>query len=159
MKINFDFFLEKFPEATLPVLLSEGAHHDFAQENDPLPLAAIDQYIARYEAHAPDDYTEYVPCFRLPASAGLEKGIQAVVYWKAGFLNYDYVLATYNAKTGMMLDKKAIAGTKVNGNEVKQIVATIDTKRIIYVAESSIGTAADDTRLRQLELLENGMIE
>ncbi|MEO0043461.1 MAG: hypothetical protein RL329_2909 [Bacteroidota bacterium] len=163
MKVDFSFFLKKFPEAALPVLLSEGAHHDFAKENEPLPTAAITQYIARYEAVEPDEFTEYVPCFRLPTKIGLNDSVQAVVYWKAGLLNYDYVLATYNAKTGAMIDKKAIAGMKVVQDVVKQIVATIDAKRFIYIAEGDIKNNldfdADATRMRQMEILENGIIE
>jgi hypothetical protein len=163
MKVDFSFFLQKFPEAALPVLLSEDAHHDFALENEPLPTVAITQYIARYEAVEPDEFTEYVPCFRLPKNIGLNDHVQAVVYWKAGLMNYDYVLATYNTKTGSMIDKKAIAGMKVIEDKIKQIVASIDDKRFIYVAESDAKNHfdfdADATRMRQLEILENGIIE
>jgi hypothetical protein len=73
------------------------------------------------------------------------------------------VLATYNTKTGSMIDKKAIAGMKVVEDKIKQIVASIDEKRFIYVAESDAKSHfdfdADATRMRQLEILENGIIE
>jgi hypothetical protein len=90
MKVNFTNYLGRFPEIELPVTLRDDSNHDF-EANPPLPDEMIDQYITRYEAVEMDDFTEYMACFQLPKS---EK-FQALVYWKAGLMNYDFVVATY----------------------------------------------------------------
>ena len=160
MSVKFEHFLSKFPEVELPITLSDDVHHDFSKENDPLQPLMIEEYITRYEATEPDEMTEYVACFQMPIE---KKDFKAVVYWKAGLLNYDYVLATYNPQTGVMIDKRAIAGTKVVGNAVKRIVAFVKEDFTIHVAEgvedSALSYNADSTKVRRFEMLENGRIE
>lgn len=160
MSIKFEHFIKKFPKVELPIVFSEDLHHDFAKENEPLPLQLIDEYIAKYETTVQDDMTEYVPCIQLPID---KKTYAAVVYWKAGLLNYDYVLATYDTKLGVMIDKKSIAGTKVIGNAVKRIVAIIKEGLTIHSAEGIEETGkeyiADSTKVQRFEILENGRIE
>ena len=111
-KAKFKDFLERFPELPLPLTLRDDSHHDFEQ-NKPLSDEMIASYITRYEIGQVDDFTEYVACFSFPKVA--KQPYQAVVYWKAALMQYDYVLATYSLD-GNMIDKKAIAGTKVVGN-------------------------------------------
>lgn len=156
----FEHFISKFPEIELPLILSEDVHHDFSNENDPLPLQLIKQYISKYETSIQDDMTEYVPCFQVPME---NKTFKAVVYWKAGLLNYDYVLATYDSKTGTMIDKKAIAGTKVVGNAVKRIAAIIKEDLTIHTAEGIEETGkeyeADSSKAKKYQMLDNGRIE
>lgn len=159
MKIKLKHFLDKFPEVELPVTLRDDSHHDFAQTNDPLPAEMIQEYIVHYEATEPDELTEYIACFQLPIE---KKDFKAVVYWKAGLLNYDYVLATYDIKIGSMIDKRAIAGTKVVGNSVKLIIALIKEDLSIHIAEGVEQGAeydADSTKIRRFEILDNGRIE
>ena len=132
MKIKLSHFLEKFPKIELPVTLSEESHHGFSKENDPLPAEMILEYITHYEASEPDEFTEYIACFQLPLE---KKTYSAVIYWKAGLLNYDYVLATYDKKIGSMIDKRAIAGTRVVGNNIKLAVAIIKEDMSIHIAE------------------------
>jgi hypothetical protein len=161
MSVNYSFFIQKFPEVELPLTLVEDAHHDFAKENEPLPTTAIEQYIAFYEATEPSEFVEYVPCFRLPRAK--EAKFDALVYWRADLLSYDYVLATYDIQSGKMIDKRAIAGTQVVGNTVRRVAATIDDKRNIFIVEggSNDGNSYDalNSKAQQLELLENGKIE
>jgi hypothetical protein len=158
VKVKFEHFAAKFPEVDLPLTLRDDSHHDFSKENDPLSPEMIEDYIARYEAVEPDEFTEYIACFKLK---GL-KDIIALVYWKAGLLSYDYVLVIYD-KTGRMLDKKAIAGMKVDGNKVKRTIATIDENHAIFIAEGTevagIDYEADTSKVRRFEILESGKIE
>ena len=159
MAITFEHFLNKFPKVELPVTLRDDSHHDFSTHNEPLSDVLIQQFIRHYEATDPDDLTEYIACFQLPIE---KKDFKAIVYWKAGLLNYDYVLATYDKK-GIMIDKKAIAGTKVVGNAVKLIVAFIKEDLSINIVEGleSQGESydADTSKVRRFEILENGRIE
>jgi hypothetical protein len=158
-KVKFENFLQRFPEVEAPVTLSDDTHFDFEQ-NDPLQAAMIKDFIARYEPTEADDFTEYMAGFRLPQLDKRE--YTAIVYWKAGLMQYDYVLATYN-KTGDMLDKKSIAGTQVVGNTVIHTLATIDEKHAIIAAEGSAFEGeeyeASRTKAKRFQILENGLIE
>jgi hypothetical protein len=159
MSVQFHHFLEKFPEVELPVTLSDDTHLDFSKENLPLPPQMIEEHITRYEATEPDEFTEYIACFSIIPT---EKDFKIVVYWKAGLLNYDYVLATYDKK-GKMLDKKAIAGTKVIGEDIKRSIAIIKEDLTIQVVEGieEKGKIFDPeaTKTRRYEVLSSGMIE
>jgi hypothetical protein len=157
MKVNFTNYLGRFPEIELPVTLRDDSNHDF-EANPPLQDEMIEQYITRYEAVEVDDFTEYMACFQLPASAKF----QAIVYWKAGLLNYDFVVATHG-KDGNMIDKKAIAGIKVVGQDILRSIATIDPDLAINIAEGMEINGgdfnADATKTRRFQILESGLIE
>jgi hypothetical protein len=157
MKVNFTNYLGRFPEIELPVTLRDDSNHDF-EANPPLQDEMIEQYITRYEAVEMDDFTEYMACFQLPKS---EK-FQALVYWKAGLMNYDFVVATYG-KDGNMIDKKAIAGIKVVGQDITRSIATINDDLSINIAEgmeSNNGDFnADTTKARRFQILDNGLLE
>ena len=158
-KAKFVNFLTKFPEVPLPITLRDDSHHDFEQ-NTPLSDEMIANFISRYEIAHTDEFTEYIACLSLPKAA--KQPYQAVVYWKAALMQYDYVLATYSLD-GNMIDKKAIAGTKVVDQAVQHTLATIDEKNVIFVAEGAAteGGQYDPnvTKTRRFEILENGRIE
>ena len=117
---SFQHFLNRFPETELPVTLSEDTLSDFNLYNEPITEALSRQFIERYEKELPDEFTEYVPCLKVPGT----KVFHALVYWKAGLMTYEYILATYTP-AGLLIDKKPIAGTIFDGHEVKKSVATI----------------------------------
>lgn len=125
--ISFEQFLSFFPEIELPITLSEDSHFDFSQHNKPLPAVAIDTYLA---TEADDDLTEYVACFKVPQT----KGFHAIVWWKAGLLEYEYQLATFD-ESGNPIDKRAIASTKASGNALVRSVVTIETDWLINIVE------------------------
>ncbi|MBL7814928.1 MAG: hypothetical protein JNL70_07960 [Saprospiraceae bacterium] len=158
-KAKFDAFAQKFPEIELPVTIRDDSNHDFEQ-NSPLSDAMIADFISRYEPTVMDDFTEYMACFSLPKAPKQE--YQALVYWKAALMQYDYVLATYSLD-GNMIDKKAVAGTKVKGDAVQHILATIDEKLAIFVAEGAATEGEDydpnSTKTHRFEILPNGRIE
>jgi hypothetical protein len=157
MKVNFTNYLGRFPEIELPITLRDDSNHDF-EANPPLQDEMIEQYITRYEAVEVDDFTEYMACFQLPKS---EK-FQALVYWKAALMNYDFVIATYG-KDGNMIDKKAIAGIKVVGQDISRSIATINDDLAINIAEGMEINGgdfnADTTKARRFQILDNGLIE
>ena len=157
-KHAFKDFLDKFPEISLPVTLTEESHHDFSRTNDPIPAAMIEQFLLHIETGEVDEFTEYIPCFRIPET----HGFHAIVYWKAGLMTYEYTLLTFN-KDGLSIDKKVIAGTKVDGERLHRTVATIEDDWIIYcvrgVAPANEPTYDPSTsESLHLELLATGEI-
>lgn len=156
MHVDFDHFLEKFPLIELPVTVSEDTHLEIGEANEPLPSLMIEQYLAD---DSDDEFTEYIACFRLPK----QKEFEAIVFWKAGLLVYEYILATYS-RNGDPLAAEVIAGTTVQGELLIQTVATIDQELAIYMAtgaasvKSGEALDASNSKMKHLEILENGQI-
>ena len=157
--MTFNQFVHLFPEATLPVSITEESASEFSLENDPLPQKAIDDFLLQFEPDV-DDLTEFVPGFRIP---GLND-VHALLYWKAGLLNYQYVLATFE-KNGKLIDRQVIAGTASDGTIVVRTVAQIDEDRTIYMVSGAFEGAeeeydASQSTAKEMELLPDGrMIE
>lgn len=154
-KVSFSHFISKFPVVELPILLSEESIHDFSNENPPLPTLMIQQYLSMPDD---DEFTEYIPCFKLPDT----KDFHAIVYWKAGLMDYQYMLATFSAK-GIPIDLKVLSGLTVVDNKIIQSVANIDEEWIITVAIGQMEGEemvydAGTSRMTSMELLANGMI-
>lgn len=157
-KLSFKHFLKKFPKIDLPITLTEDIVHEFSRANDPLPTLMIDQFIAQSESQEIDEFTEYIACFRLPDTVNFH----AIVYWKAHLLTYEYLLATFDKK-GNFIEKKVIAGTKVEGESLVRSVATIDEERMIYIvggvasSKDKIYNASSSLSLN-VQLLDTGRI-
>ena len=141
----------------LPVTLTEADALTYSAENDPLPHKLIDEYIVPFE---PDhnEFSEYVPCLQIE---GLKK-FDAVVYWKAGLLNYQYILMTYE-KGGKTIDRKVLAGTVSDGRSIVRSVARIDDDMSIIIMSGFAGEAgevydASQSTTVELELLPDGRI-
>lgn len=155
--VSFEQFLEYFPETTLPVTLSEEAAHRYSQLNEPFHQLAIEQFIHPIEPDC-DELTEFVPCFRIPET----HAFHALVYWKAGLMNYQYVLVTFTKK-GELIDRRILAGTHVHDGLMTQSVATIEEDWMIYIV-SGQNPVHDDlyqaakSRAFELELLPDGQI-
>ncbi|MCB0685035.1 MAG: hypothetical protein KDC53_00880 [Saprospiraceae bacterium] len=149
--------LEYFPPIELPVTLTSDLHHVFLQENKPLPESYIKEFL-QTENEEDDPYTEYAACFRLPGN----EQYQAIVFWKASLMSYEYSLATYQ-NSGRMISSRIIAGTKSDGNSILKRIATIDEESVISIAEG-IGPLddrqydADQSHTYQLEIAETGDI-
>ncbi|MEL6863606.1 MAG: hypothetical protein AAFP19_04265 [Bacteroidota bacterium] len=155
--IAFEHFLEKFPEIELPVTLGADTHHTFSENNEPLPALMIQQFITNIEGEEVDEFTEYIPCFRVPDTPDFH----AIVYWKASLLQYEYTLLTFTKK-GAIIDKKGIAGTKAKGKVLAQSVATIDDDWIIHIVGGVASTDKDydptSSQMLKLELHPTGQI-
>ncbi|MBR9922434.1 MAG: hypothetical protein GYB31_16475 [Bacteroidetes bacterium] len=158
--IRFDQFLDFFPEVDLPVVLSDEAVHVFSQENEPLPVQAVYQYIQPTESKEIDETTEFVPCLRIKDT----HEFQAVVFWRAALMDYQFVLITYTKDGSQVIDRRSIAGTYFDGSLLIRSVATIDQDWLIYVVS---GQADPDKRSKyeasgsktfNLELLPDGKI-
>ncbi len=122
----FAEFLLKFPEIELPATLGEDTHHTFSTENEPLTEAMVAAFIGEPE----DEFTEFVPCFMV----GATEQFVAVVWWKAGLLNYEYFLATFKLD-GQPVARRVIASTRASGDSLALMVAHITPELVVYIAE------------------------
>lgn len=159
LKVKFSLFLEKFPEVPLPVTLGEHTHMDFSKHNDPLPPLMAEHYIQPNEETMADEYTEYIACFKIPKL----KEFHAVVYWRAGLMDYRYTLMTFSKK-GEYIDHKVIAGTYSDGEKVTLSVATVEEDWTINIASGQ--NEGDETEydpeestLFAMEMMPDGTIE
>lgn len=158
-KPSFADFLSFFPEIDLPITLTEESQIQFSRHNKALNESLTQSFILENEmAGERDEYTEYVPCFRIKETTKFH----AVVFWKASLLTYEYLLATYTEK-GEMINKRVIAGTKSTDGTLVRSVATIDEDWIIHI----VGGVADSkdekfeathSQSFNFELLANGQI-
>ena len=157
-QFTFAEFLAKFPPVSMPIVLGEDTHHVFSMENEPLPEGMVARFILPLDPEPADEFTEYVPCFAIEDT---ERFI-ALVWWKAGLMQYEYVLATFNDK-GEPLDRRVIAHTRVRDGKVLRAVATIDEDWVIYIAEGESSDGEDHfdpttSRTYDLELMLDGTI-
>ena len=105
-----------------------------------------------------EDMTEYIACNIIPDT----KDYHAVVYWKGSLLTYEFILSSYT-KSGVLIDKKVIAGLRSDGENVQRSVATIaeDLSIQIVVGELSASDKLYDPTKSQsmsMDLLTNGNI-
>lgn len=159
MGISFEDLLSYFPEVELPVILSEESPHTFDRHNTPFPAHIIEAFLVQIDPGTIDEFTEYVPCFRLPDQADFH----ALIYWKAGLLDYQFHLVTYDKKTLKLIDHSTLAGVQSINNKLSRSVATIDEDLIIHVVKGeSTGEEspydASSTISYHYELLPGGQI-
>lgn len=149
-------FLEFFPEVDLPVTLTEDSSLEFSRINRPFTNKIIHKFILPIEDEV-DDNTEFIPCFKIKDTLNFH----ALVYWKAGLMNYEFRLITIQPD-GTLIDGKVIAGTLSNGETIIRTVSTIDTDWIIHtvVGEQAANTTqiTTDSKAYSLELLGSGEI-
>ncbi|MEL7020064.1 MAG: hypothetical protein AAGK47_00520 [Bacteroidota bacterium] len=157
--LSLDGFLAFFPELELPITFSEDTHHDFSRNNDALPQVAISQFIRTVEGDEIDEFTEFVPCVRIPAT----HDFHAIIYWKAELMSYHYKLATFD-KQGQLIDSRVIAGLFTDGDTITRSMATIEEDWLINVVSGQVGVTDEEgyhaaqSRTFGLELLPDGRI-
>ena len=159
-KISFEYFLEQFPTAELPVTIGEATVREISKATKPLHPRVIDQYIKEFEEAAiNEEFTEFVPCFQLPP----QEQFTGIVYWRADLLQYHYVLVTLDARSGELIDRKVIGGTSYNGKDLTQSSGIITEDLMLFIvsgqgqAEEYDYEAAGSTANR-FQLAENGKI-
>lgn len=104
--------------------------------SDPLPIpeAMIDTYILPFEAAERDDeFTEFIPYGRVSGT----KDYHAVIYWKAGVLRYEFILATY-APSGEPLSHAIIGGLRYEEEGALHSVSVIHEDGRITIAEGLV---------------------
>lgn len=158
-EVHFLDYLEIYPEIAPPLTLTDDSQIAFSKHNKPFKPLMIHKFLTLSEKDTIDEFTEFVPCFRIPNTGDF----YAVIYWKAGLMNYQYTLVTYDKK-GKLVDKAIIAGTTShNGEDLVRSVASIDEDWIITIVSGASIQGKDefDPRLSKaftLEILEGGKI-
>ena len=158
-KNTFKKFLDIFPDIELPITLDSEIHHTFSSQNKTIPEDVIQRLIMSLGDDNIDEYTEFIACFKLPQT----HDINAVVFWKAGLMNYTYYLTTYSKK-GVVIDCKPIAGLEVlESGLILQRVATIEDDWTIQIVEGiakpdSINYDPTSSTIIDMELLSEGEI-
>lgn len=157
-KIRFKDFVLRFPKVELPIILGNDTHHTFSANNPPLPALYIDKYVALMEGPIEHDFMEIIPCFSIPDT----KEFHAIVYWKAGLMDYQYILATYS-KQGIPISRRVIGGTFSDGKILAQSIATIDVDWTIHIVTGNSNVDMDTydaatTTAIEVDLLPDGNI-
>lgn len=138
---QFAEFIEYFPPLELPFSLLP----DLSQiPSDPIPLPGVlqDAFILPFESDELDEFTEYIPYGRIQ---GL-KDFHALVYWKAGVLRYEFILASYSLE-GDPLSHAIVGGLRYEEEGVLHSVAVIHEDLSITIAEGI--AESDDKALDQ----------
>ncbi len=86
-----------------------------------------------------DEYTEYIPYGRLAHT----RGFHAVIYWKAGVMQYEFILATYTPD-GNALSHAIIGGMRSDDDGLLHSVAIVHEDLSLTIAE---GIASDERNL------------
>lgn len=157
--MDFQQFLKYFPEVELPITLREDTYEELSADMPLLPQAMIEHFLME-ENDFEDDLTEFIPCFRFKKHEHFE----ALVYWKASLLNYEYILKTYTNDGEGVIDSQTIAGTQVKDSQIMQSIAIVGSDDTIYIATGNInddGTIADASQntSRTIEINEDGTLE
>lgn len=157
--MDFQQFLKFFPEVELPITLREDTYEELSADMPLLPLAMAGHFLMG-EADIDDDMTEYIPCFRFQSYEHFE----AVVYWKASLLNYEYILKTFTKDGEGVIDSQVIGGTQVIDNQIIQSIAIVDSDNTIYIAtgqindDESVGDATQN-KTRTVEINSDGTLD
>lgn len=155
----FSKFIDLFPNTSFPITLHKDAHHDFSKQDKSIRRELLEEYVVPYIGETDDEYTEYVPCFQLRA----EKNFIAIVLWRAGLLQYEYYVMTYD-NTGKLIHHQVIGGIKSDGKSVITRIAIIDDETNIHMVEGAAsGNKVDDydpttTREFNFEITPDGYI-
>lgn len=156
---SFEGFLKFFPEEKLPLSFTEENVIAFSTNNRPLSIPMLQRFILPIEAGI-DDLTEFIPCAKIPNTSNFH----AVVYWRGGLMDYQYVLATYT-KEGDIIDKKVIGGTFYDGKLLTRSVSIMKEDWSIQVLtgqSEDINTLTYDAANSKaviLELMPDGEIK
>ena len=151
--------LQFFPEVDLPVVFTDETLNVFSNENPPIPNTIIQTVIAEWEGEL-DEYTEIVPCVLVDSN----EDYHAIVYWKGGLLQYEFILLTIDARaeTPTMISRKVIGSTITENEIIKKSVASIDPDFIIHIiagAGSAYGEySADQSQAFTMEIQTTGDI-
>ena len=157
-KSTFQQFLSYFPTIELPVHLTDDSLSVFSKENVPIPSQIVADYIAIFDNTEQDEYTEYIPCFSIQEG----DAFNAVVYWKAQLMNYEYHIVTFDKK-GNFITGKVIGGTISNGKSLIKTVATIDEDWIIHIVSGEDDAQSpnynpENSKSYSMEILSTGDI-
>ena len=127
---RFTEFIEFFPPLDTPFSLLP----DLGQiptVSLPLPDVLMEAFIFPFEGEEMDEYTEFMPWGRI---AGTED-FHALIYWKAGVMRYEFILATYKPD-GTPINHAIVGGLTFDDENTLHSVAVIQDDLSITIAEA-----------------------
>ena len=136
-RITFHNFLNFFPPVELPYMITSDTQRLISPHHEPLSAEWMFEFVLG-ENDVIDEFTEFMPCFSIPHT----DDFLAIVYWEAGIDGTTYHLVTY-AKSGVVIDKKKIAGTKYKQDGLMQMVCTIGEDLMISCVEGKLDAAGN----------------
>ena len=139
---SFAEFIDFFPPLKPPFSLLPDISQ-IPSDTLPLPGHLLESYILPFEGDEVDEYTEYIPYAHI---SGL-KDFYAVIYWKAGVMQYEFILATYTGD-GKPLSHAIIGGLKSEEEGLLHSVAVVHPDLSITIAEG-VATEGDEIDLEQ----------
>lgn len=154
---RFTEFIDFFPLLELPFsLLSDIS--EIPSSSLPLPGVMIEEYILPIEADEADEFTEYIPYGRIAGT----KDFYGLIYWKAGVLKYEFILATYGLD-GSLINHAIVGGLKADEEGILHSVAIIHHDLTITIAEGQTANEKEEldlnnTNTYQMAILPDGMI-
>jgi hypothetical protein len=153
---RFTEFIDFFPVLEPPFSLLPDIGQ-IPSSDTPLPQALLDSYILPFEGEEVDEFTEYVPYGRISGT----KDYHAVIYWKAGVMQYEFILATYD-KEGNPLSHAIIGGLRSDQDGILQSVAIVHEDLSITIAEGVSSEEEeinlDNTNAYQMSIQPSGHI-
>ena len=126
---HFSEFIEFFPLLDPPFSLLPDIGQ-IPSDTLPLPGYLLEAFILPFEGEEADELTEYIPYGRISST----KGFYALIYWKAGLMQYEYILATYNLQ-GEAISHAIIGGLRSDDEGLLHSVAVIQPNLSITIAE------------------------
>ena len=126
---RFAEFIEFFPSLQPPFSLLPDLEQ-IPSDQIPLPGVLLETYILPFEANEMDEYTEYIPYGKIDGT----KSFYALIYWKAGVLRYEFILATYTLD-GHPMSHAIIGGTRYEEEGTIHSVAVVHEDLRITIAE------------------------
>lgn len=125
--------------------------------SQPLPGMFLDAFILPFEGEEMDDFTEYIPIGRVDGT----HDFYALIYWKAGIMQYEYVLATFSL-AGKPLSHAIVGGIRYQESDALHSVGVIHEDMNITIAEgvSMEGMAAslEEANTYQMFIQPSGQI-
>jgi hypothetical protein len=151
---DYTAFIDLFETIDPPFTLTEETIN-LMEKSIPIPQHFISDFIKHWEAEQ-DEFTEYVPILKLPP----QKEYDALIYWKASLLKYEYILVTL--QKGLLKARKVICSKIIEGDTIKSSAARIDHDNIIYIMAGgtfdSENYNPESSQAFAMEIMEDGDI-
>ena len=123
----------------------------------PLPGPLLDAFIYPFEGEEADEFTEYIPYARISGT----RDYYAIIYWKAGVMQYEFILATYS-NDGQPISHAIVGGLRLDGKNILHSVAVIHEDMSITIAEGVAveggESNVEDTSTYQMSIQPTGQI-
>ena len=154
---SFTEFIDFFPLLKLPFSLLPDLEQ-IPADPVPLPEILLAAYILPFEGDEVDEYTEYIPYGKIEGT----KDYHALVYWKAGVLKYEFILATYQLD-GQPTSHAIIGGIRYEEEGTIHSVAIIHEDFRITIAEGlaeekTMAIATEETQSYYMAIKPSGEI-